>query len=107
MVASVSEKTCDALRAAMIDHVTGAHVTGEPAARALDHVIQQLTLEGQGSGARVEQLLVVVKTCWHDLPAAIRRSPRAHPDVLLNRLVSGCIRAYYADARRRRGARRS
>jgi hypothetical protein len=102
MTTSVSEKTCDALRTAMIDHVTG-----EPQAQTLDHVIEQLTREGQGVGARVEQLLVVVKSCWHDLPAAIRRSPRAHPDVLLNRLASGCIRTYYADARQRRVAKRS
>jgi len=96
---AIPVETTNALRSAIIEHVT---LEPAPEAQVLDRVIERLTREGQTLNLRVEQLLVVVKTCWHDLPLAIRRSPRAAPDVLLNRMVQGCIRTYYADSRRRR-----
>ena len=96
---AIPVETTDALRSAIIEHVT---LEPAPEAQVLDRVIERLTREGQHLNLRVEQLLVVVKTCWHELPLAIRRSPRAAPDVLLNRMVQGCIRTYYADSRRRR-----
>jgi hypothetical protein len=96
---AIPSETTAALRSAMIEHVT---LDPAPEPQTLDRVIERLTHEGQTLNLRVEQLLVVVKTCWHDLPLAIRRSPRAAPDVMLNRMVQGCIRTYYADSRRRR-----
>ncbi len=93
---SVSTETCAALRSAIIDQVTK---DPEPELAALDDVIRRLTSEGHDQHLRVEQLLLVLKSCWHDLPLAIRRLPRAHPDVLLDRMVQGCIRSYYANAR--------
>ena len=96
---AIPVETTDALRSAIIEHVT---LDPAPETQVLDRVIERLTREGQHLNLRVEQLLVVVKSCWHELPLAIRRSPRAAPDVLLNRMVQGCIRTYYADSRRRR-----
>lgn len=49
------------------------------------------------SGLHVEDLLVLLKEVWRELPEA-RRAPRQEADELLARVISLCINEYYAPA---------
>ena len=45
-------------------------------------------------GLRAEQLLLVVKAVWHDLPER-RELPRVDADEVLARVVTACIAEYF------------
>jgi hypothetical protein len=47
------------------------------------------------AGLYPEQLLIALKTAWHSLPE-VRRQPRGGRDELLDKLISACIREFYA-----------
>jgi hypothetical protein len=60
-------------------------------------------------GVRAEQLLLVLKATWHDLPGR-RQLPHLDGDAVLARLVTACIAEYYDDdpnERQRAGVRAS
>jgi hypothetical protein len=50
----------------------------------------------RSEGVRVEQLLIVLKKCWRELPEIVRMQHRDAMDMLA-RLATACIDEYYAD----------
>ena len=89
---SLSPETIEAVRAALVAYVD-APSCGERLGQAL-HV---MAAEAREHAMLPEQLLVVLKDIWYTLP--IVRSIREPSEQvrLLQRVVTMCIREYYAD----------
>ena len=62
----------------------------------LESSLRALTREAREKQVHAEQLLVVLKDVWFALPA-IRGTPPGEPQhALLQRVITQCIREYYA-----------
>jgi hypothetical protein len=62
----------------------------------LDDALRVLTAEAREKNVHAEQLLVVLKDVWFGLPA-IRATPSGESQsALLQRVITQCIREYYA-----------
>ncbi|MDQ2931207.1 MAG: hypothetical protein M3Y05_10385 [Gemmatimonadota bacterium] len=60
--------------------------------------LSQVCADARHSGMRAEQLLVLIKDVWSELPAGIARMPSAHGDERLNYVITTCVDEYYAHA---------
>lgn len=58
--------------------------------------LSQVCADARHSGLRAEQLLVLIKDVWSELPAGIARMPSAHGDERLNYVITTCVDEYYA-----------
>lgn len=58
--------------------------------------LSQVCADARHSGMRAEQLLVLIKDVWSELPAGIARMPSAHGDERLNYVITTCVDEYYA-----------
>jgi hypothetical protein len=69
---------------------------GLPSARAEIRLsLRQLCADARESGLRAEQLLVLLKDVWSELPATIVRTPSIHGDERLNYVITTCVDEYY------------
>ena len=58
--------------------------------------LRQVCADARHSGMRAEQLLVLIKDVWSELPVGIARVPSAHGDERLNYVITTCVDEYYA-----------
>ncbi len=74
----------------------GKFLTNPSDTIGLDRALRVLTTEAREKNIHAEQLLVVLKDVWFGLPA-IRATPSGAPQsALLQRVITQCIREYYA-----------
>ncbi|MEO7039690.1 MAG: hypothetical protein ABI446_09590 [Gemmatimonadaceae bacterium] len=62
----------------------------------LRHSLRQVCADARRSGMRAEQLLVLIKDVWSELPAGITRVPSLHGDERLSYVITTCVDEYYA-----------
>jgi hypothetical protein len=60
----------------------------------LRRAIQRSGESARESGLRAEQLIILLKEAWHELPEA-RRAPHRGADDVLARVITLCIDQYY------------
>jgi hypothetical protein len=68
----------------------------EPEEAKLRVALRDLCERARGDGLRAENLLIMVKDSWHELPERARM-PRHDADDALARVVCACIKEYYQD----------
>ena len=90
---SLPEPILDALRAAIEAHL---HHTDADSTR-LGDALRSLTREARARGARPEHLIVALKHSWSALPELQHAVDRQARSRLLERLITLCIEAYYAE----------
>jgi hypothetical protein len=89
---ALDPETIDAVRSALVQYVA-TPADGEPLRRALD----DMASEAHEKSIMPEQLLVVLKDVWNSLPSVRAMSDPSEQVRLLQRVVTICIREYYAD----------
>ena len=89
---SLSEETIAAVRTALIQYA-GSPTTGE----RLGETLREMAAEARDVSMLPEQLLVVLKDIWYSLPNVRAMKEPAEQVRLLQRVVTMCIREYYAD----------
>jgi hypothetical protein len=63
----------------------------------LGPVLSQAAAEARSNGMQPEQLLVTLKDLWFSLPELTANTGSDVENVLLQELISRCIKEYYAD----------
>jgi len=81
--------TLDALQAALSRCLEGGDV------EAVRPVLRRVAREARERGLHAEQLLISLKDVWYAMPK-VRQADVNEQQVLLQRLVTLCIREYYA-----------
>ena len=89
---SLDGNTIDAVRAALTEYV--ATPTSGDRLRAALHAMAD---EAHRRSVLPEQLLVALKDIWYSLPAVQALHGQADQIRLLQRVVTMCIKEYYAD----------
>jgi hypothetical protein len=84
--------TITAVRTALVDYVG---TPSDPA--ALRNALHRMAAEAHDKSMLPEQLLVVLKDLWHSLPSVQAISDPTDQVRLLQRVVTMCIKEYYAD----------
>ena len=72
----------------------------EPAARQLRRSVEELCVEARARGLRVEQLLILLKQRWYEIPGPRTSASRLAGAPRLGRLVETCIRTYFGERSR-------
>jgi hypothetical protein len=88
----LAAETIEALRSALEQYVD-APLHGS----ALKLALQTMAKEAHAKSILPEQLLVVLKDVWHTLPSVRSMNEPADQARLLQRVVTMCIKEYYAD----------
>jgi hypothetical protein len=89
---ALDPETIAAVRSALVQYVA-APSDGEPLRQALD----VMAAEAHEKLILPEQLLVVLKDLWYELPSVRAMRDAAEQNRLLQRAVTICIKEYYAD----------
>lgn len=89
---SLSDETVEAVRSALLGYVDVPE-RGERLGRAL----HAMAAEAREQEMRPERLLIVLKDIWYSLPSVRALKEPADQVRLLQRVVTMCIREYYAD----------
>lgn len=89
---ALTEETVAAVRSALEQYIE-APAAGEQLGSALRH----MAAEARERSMYPEQLLVVLKDIWHSLPGVRDMEKPADQVRLLQRVVTMCIKEYYAD----------
>jgi hypothetical protein len=89
---ALDPETVDAVRSALVQYVA-TPADGEPLRRALD----DMASEAHEKSIMPEQLLVILKDVWNSLPSVRAMSDPSEQVRLLQRVVTICIKEYYAD----------
>src|SRR5918912_65055 len=87
---ALSTETLQILRAAIAKHARGEAHDDE-----LRRALSLLAHEAQVRHLRAEELIIALKSLWRALPEVQQSSNRTEQNLLLGRLVSLCIEAYY------------
>ena len=86
------------LIAALMDgalrHAVHAAARGQAPDGRLHEALRRTCAAAHARGLRAEQLLVLVKDAWNELPE-VRRLPRHDADGMLARVVTLCVGEYY------------
>ncbi len=88
----LDDDTIRALRAALVQYTTTPSD-----GTALRRALQSMAAEAREKDILPEQLLVVLKDVWYSLPGVRGMSEPAEQIRLLQRVVTMCIKEYYAD----------
>lgn len=88
----LAAETIDAVRSALVEFVETPS-DGEPLRRALN----TMAAEAHAKSILPEQLLVILKDVWHDLPRVASMRDPAEQSRLLRQAVTICIKEYYGD----------
>ena len=89
---ALAAETIDAVRSALVRYVVEPS-DGEPLRQALD----SMAAEAHQKSILPEQLLVVLKDVWYELPTVRAMRDQAEHTRLLQRVVTICIKEYYGD----------
>jgi hypothetical protein len=89
----LAEETVDALREALERYARHPAETS-PGLRAALH---ELAREARLLGMPPEQLLVLLKRVWHELPDIANAADHIEQTRILQAVVTMCIREYFAD----------
>jgi hypothetical protein len=84
--------TIKAVREALI-----AYVDAPTQSNALRSALHRMAVEAHDKSMLPEQLLVMLKDIWHSLPSVQSISDPTEQVRLLQRVVTMCIKEYYAD----------
>jgi hypothetical protein len=90
--ASLDRATLEAVRTAIVDYLDAP----EAQSPALRDALTTMAVEARARSILPEQLLVVLKDIWYALPTirdAVHPPEQSH---LLQRIVTMCIKEYYA-----------
>jgi hypothetical protein len=90
--AALAEETIAAVRSALVRYVD-APSDGD----ALRSALHGLAAEAHAKSVAPEQLLVALKDLWYSLPAVRGMHDPAEQIRLLQRVVTMCIKEYFAD----------
>jgi hypothetical protein len=90
--ASLAEETITAVRSALVGYVD-APLHGDELRSAL----HAMAAEARAKSVAPEQLLVALKDIWYSLPPVRGMHDPAEQIRLLQRVVTMCIKEYYAD----------
>ena len=90
--AALATETIEAVRSALEQYVDSP-VQGN----GLQTVLRNLTKEAHDKSVPPEQLLVVLKDVWFSLPSVRGMNDTGDQVQLLQRIVTMCIKEYYAD----------
>ncbi len=88
---SLSPETIEAVRAALNTYVDSPH-SGERLGRAL----HAMTAEARDHAMVPEQLIIILKDIWYSLPRVRSINDAGEHVRLLQRVVTMCIKEYYA-----------
>jgi hypothetical protein len=89
---ALATETIDVVRSALVQYVVRPS-DGEPLRQALG----DMAAEAHEKSILPEQLLVVLKDVWYDLPTVRAMRDQAEQTRLLQRVVTICIKEYYGD----------
>ena len=89
----LSADALQALESAMQDYAATGMLPS-----ALEPALVQLAAEAREKKIRAEHLLIVLKDVWFALPAVERAGTLHEQNAILQRVVTLCVRAYYAQA---------
>jgi hypothetical protein len=87
---ALSEETIAALRAALVRHMQDS-----PPAPDLHESLTALAREARRKSIHAEQLLILLKEIWGALPEVKNATNPREQSLLLQQLVTICIREYY------------
>jgi len=73
---------------------------GDASTREIQTAIESVCADAREQGIAAEQLLIILKERWRELPEA-QRLLRRHADETRAHLITLCIDAYYAADRRK------
>ena len=90
--AILATQTIEAVRAAIIQYISTPSQSEE-----LRDALHRMAAEARQKTVLPEQLLVVLKDVWYGLPGVQEMSDTTEQVRLLQRVVTMCIREYYAD----------
>jgi hypothetical protein len=91
---ALAQETVDSVRRALEHYVHAPECEPAPALRAALH---DLAHEARQKAIAPEQLLLVLKGIWRSLPDIENARDHDEQTRLLQRVVSMCIREYFAD----------
>ena len=89
---ALDAQTISAVREALVHYVDAPAQSG-----ALRDALNRMAVEAHDKSMLPEQLLVVLKDLWHSLPGVQAIADTAEQVRLLQRVVTMCIKEYYAD----------
>jgi hypothetical protein len=92
-VDSLSESTMKELRAALTEQLKNPDA---PTAE-LSALLQRVAREAKDGSLRPEQLLLIFKQLWNSLAESLRPQNTEQFERVRERLVTVCIKAYYAE----------
>lgn len=84
--------TIEALRRALTSYLADRRD-----AATLQAALGQIAVEARARKLRAEELLILLKDVWFELPEVARASDAEEQNRLLQRIVTLCIREYYTD----------
>ena len=87
----------DALTISSVREALVQYIDVPTQSNGLRHALNRMALEAHEKSMLPEQLLVVLKGIWYNLPSVHTISDPAEQIRLLQRVVTMCIREYYAD----------
>jgi hypothetical protein len=90
--AALAPETIDAVRSALVRYVDAPSRGDE-----LREALHAMATEARAKAVAPEQLLVALKDIWHSLPVVRGMHDPAEQIRLLQRVVTMCIKEYYAD----------
>ena len=72
------------------------YLVGEPESAGLQSTLRQVAAEARERGIHAEQMIMLLKDLWFQLPEIRSAAPGDQQPELLQRAVTLCIREYYA-----------
>ncbi len=80
-------------------HIHGSSLGGDESRAELLAMVDQLCAEARDVDARrAERLVIALHACWPQLPAVRAQLPDDRRAMMLDRLVTACISAFYEPA---------
>jgi hypothetical protein len=92
-VDSLSESTMMELRLALVEQLKKPDAPNPE----LSELLQRVAREARAGNVRPEQLLLIFKQLWNSLNESLRPQQAEQQERVRERLVTVCIKAYYAE----------
>jgi ActR/RegA family two-component response regulator len=90
--AILATQTIEAVRVAMVQYISAPSQSDD-----LRDALHRMAADAREKTVLPEQLLIVLKDVWYELPGVQAMSDTTEQVHLLQRVVTMCIREYYAD----------
>jgi hypothetical protein len=92
-VSSLSENTLKELRTALTEQLKSP----EGPTQELSTLLRKVAKEAHDRDIKPEQLIIIFKQLWNSLAESLRPQNADQYELVRQRLVTLCIRAYYAE----------